>query len=143
MLATLIVMLVIFQMYKIGHQHLKSVSNISNLSQTQLVSNINVTSLNTGTTSKFSPYRPTSQGPIPVKWGLPRKTKLPPIPAHSSESIYENPYSTDINSENSYNDQSRSQKWSIYFLIIWLLMSLLIGATVMGLILHFQTSESK
>ena len=40
MLATFFVMLVIFSMYKIGHQHPDSVTNISNLSPTHLISNI-------------------------------------------------------------------------------------------------------
>ena len=40
MLVTFFVMLVIFAMYKIGHQHPESVTNISNLSPTHLVSNI-------------------------------------------------------------------------------------------------------
>ena len=40
MLATFSVMLVIFLMYLIGHQHPVSVTNISNLSPTHLVSNI-------------------------------------------------------------------------------------------------------
>ena len=40
MLVTFFVMLVIFPMYQIGHQHPESVTNISNLSPTHLVSNI-------------------------------------------------------------------------------------------------------
>ena len=43
MLMTFFVMLVIFSIYYIGHQHLESVTNISNLSPTHLVSNIDVT----------------------------------------------------------------------------------------------------
>ena len=40
MLVAIFVMLVIFPMYQIGHQHSESVTNISNLSSTHLVSNI-------------------------------------------------------------------------------------------------------
>ena len=40
MLATFFVMLVIFSMYKIGHQHFESVTNILNWSPTHLVSKI-------------------------------------------------------------------------------------------------------
>ena len=40
MLATFVVMLVIFPMYLIGHQHPESVTNRSNLSPTYLVYNI-------------------------------------------------------------------------------------------------------
>jgi len=82
-------------------------------------------------------YRPTSQGPIPPR--LPRKPKMLPIPAHGSESIYETPYSTDRNSKNSRNSKTRNQKWWICFLIMWLVIGLLIGATVTGLTMHFTT----
>ena len=40
MLTTFFVMLVIFSMYLIGHEHPESVTHISNLSPTHLVSNI-------------------------------------------------------------------------------------------------------
>ena len=70
-----------------------------------------------------------------------------PIPAPDRESIYETPYSTHIyrnyggsritiqnNNDQMYsNDQSGNRKWSLSFLII----GLVIGATVTGLSMHF------
>lgn len=71
-----------------------------------------------------------------------------PIPARDSESVYENPYSTKvyhnyggtrISFQNFGNDQSRSKKWSLYCLLVGLVIGLLIGATVTGLsiFMHF------
>ena len=86
-----------------------------------------------------APHRPTPYRPTPV-------AQLQPIPAHGPESTYETPYSKDINSKNPCNDQSRNQKWSICFPIIWLVIAivigLLIGATVMARTMHFKMSES-
>ena len=86
-----------------------------------------------------APHRPTPYRPTPV-------AQLQPIPTHGPESTYETPYSTGINSKNPCNDQSRSQKWSICFPIIWLVIAimigLLIGAIVMGLTMHLKISES-
>ena len=71
-----------------------------------------------------------------------------PIAARDSESVYENPYSTNvyhnyggtrISFQTFGNDQSRSKKWSLSCLIIGLGIGLLIGATVSGLsiFMHF------
>ena len=62
-----------------------------------------------------------------------------PIPARDGESIYEDPYSTNIYNDykgltaSDNNDQSRNRKWSLLCLII----GLIIGGTVTGLSMHF------
>ena len=63
---------------------------------------------------------------------------------HDSESIYENPYSTNIYHDYGglisvldSNDQSRKRKWSLTCLIIGLVIGLPIGGTVTGLSIHF------
>ena len=69
-------------------------------------------------------------------------------PAPDRESIYENPYSTNvyhnyggtrISFQTFGNDQSRSKKWSLSCLIIGLGIGLLIGATVsrLSIFMHF------
>ena len=62
-----------------------------------------------------------------------------PIPARDGESIYEDPYSTNIYNDykgltaSDNNDQSRNRKWSLLCLII----GSIIGGTVTGLSMHF------
>ena len=80
-------------------------------------------------------YRPTPEAeqllePAPINR---------PIPARDGESIYEDPYSTNIYNDykgltaSDNNDQSRNRKWSLLCLII----GLIIGGTVTGLSMHF------
>ena len=67
-------------------------------------------------------------------------------PAPDRESIYENPYSTNvyhnyggtrISFRNSSSDQSGNRIWSFSCLIIGLVIGLVIGATVTGLSMQF------
>ena len=78
---------------------------------------------------------------------------LKPEPVHQairqrydSESIYENPYSTNIYHDYGgevavldNNDQSRNRKWPLSRLIIGLVIGLVIGGTVTGLSIQFTT----
>ena len=75
-----------------------------------------------------------------------------PVQRANSGSIYETPYSTNmyhkyggsrISFRNFGNDQSRNGKWSLFCLLIWLAIGLIIGSTVTGLSMHFARSGKK
>ena len=95
------------------------------------------------------PLKPKPIKPIkPIKPLKPKPINRP-IPAGDRESIYENPYSTNmyhnyggsrISFRNFGNDQSRNGKWSLFCLVIGLAIGLIIGSTVTGLSMHFARS---